>query len=222
MNFCPGCPARLDGIAQVEVGHLAVRSGGSARACGEGETGIPGGQLMTGTRAEAVHEAEVRPGRHGGFHDHRRPGRDFNNHHDEMESTLPVHSPVRAWPTAIVHITELTAADEPQRARPQAPSPPIRLQLAPVRGIAGEQHGTGGGGRRRPGPLCQRRRTAWRGNSVTAATAAQDQRCDHGDQGNSCHPDKPAPGRQPGITPWTVADLIQPSHLLRTVRCTSG
>ncbi len=221
MNFYQGCPACLDGIAQVKVGYLAVGPGGSARARGEGETCIPGGQLISGTRAEAVHEAEVRSGRGGGLHDHRRPGRDFNDHHDETEFALPVRGPVRAWPAVIMHVAELTAADEPQRACPQAPSTPVRPELARVRGIAGEQHRTRGGGRRRPG-CCQRCRTARRGDSVTAAALAQDQGCDHGDQGNnSCCPGKPAPGRQAGIAPWTLADLIQPSHLLRTARCTS-
>jgi hypothetical protein len=220
VNFYPGGPARLDRIAQVKVGYLAVGPGGSARACGEGETGIPGGQLITGTRAEAVHEAEVRPGGGGGLHDHRRPGGDFNNHHNEMEFALPGRSPVRAWPAVKVHVAELTAVDEPHRARLQAPSTPIRPQLARVRRIAGEQHGTGGGGRRRPGD-CERCRTARRGNSVTAAGFTQDQGCDHGDQGNNCSPRNPAPGRQAGIAPWTLADLIQPSHLLRTGRHTS-
>jgi len=130
MNFYQSCPAWLDRIAQVKVGQPAVGAGGSARACGEGETRIPGGQLITGTWAKAVHEAEVRPGRGGGLHDHRRPGRDFNDHHDEMEFALPVHSPVPAWPAAIVHVAELTAADEPQRARLQARSTPIRSKLA--------------------------------------------------------------------------------------------
>jgi len=175
---------------------------------------------MTDPWAEAIHEPEVRPGRSSGFHDHRRPGPDFNNHHDKTESARPVHGPVCDRPLAIVHIAELTAVDEPQRARPQAPSTPIRPQLAPARGIAGEQQRTGSGGRRQPGccPCC---RTARRGNSVTAATAAQDQGCDQGDQGNSCYPGKPGPGRQTGITPWALADLIQPSHPLQTGRCTS-
>jgi len=87
---------------------------------------------MTGARAETIHEAEVRPGDGGGFHNHRRPGHDFNNHHNEMEIAIPVHDPVRAEPVAIVHIAELTAGDEPQRARPQAPSPQAR-KIAAVR-----------------------------------------------------------------------------------------
>jgi hypothetical protein len=55
---------------------------------------------MTGTRAEAIHEAEVRPGHGGGFHNHRRPDHDFNNHHNEMGFAIPVHGPVRAGPVA--------------------------------------------------------------------------------------------------------------------------
>jgi hypothetical protein len=133
---------------------------------------------------------------------------------------VPVHGPVRVWPAAEVRIAELTAVDEPQRARPQAPSTPIWPQLAPVRGIAGEQYGTGSGGRRRPG-CCQRCRTARGGNSVTAATFAQDQGCDHGGQGNSCYPDKPPSGRHAGIGLRTLGYLIQLSHLLRTGRSTS-
>jgi hypothetical protein len=131
-----------------------------------------------------------------------------------MEFAVPVHGPARAGPAAIVHIAELTAGDQPQRARPQARSTPIRPQLARVRRITGEQDGTGGCGRRRP-RYRQRCRAARRGDGVTAA-AAQDQGCDHGDEGNSCCPGKPAPSRQAGIACRTLADLIQPSHLLRT------
>ena len=66
-EFLPGLPGLPDGISQVKVCHLAVGPGGSARACGEGETCIPGGQLISGTRAETVHERKYDRAATAGF-----------------------------------------------------------------------------------------------------------------------------------------------------------
>ena len=48
------------------------------------------------------------------------------------------------------------------------------------------------------------------------AAAGQTKGNDRSDQTYYCQDCKPAPGRQAGIPPGALADLIQPSHLLRT------
>ena len=218
-EFHPGRPAGLDGIAQVKIGELAVQPGNSARACSEGEPCIPGGQLMTDPWAEAIHEPEVRPGRSSGFHDHRRPGPDFNNHHNKTEFAQRCTAGLRPANCHSAH----SRADGRRRTTTGPPASsqhanPAQLTLAAESRVSSNVPGAAVGGS--PGAA----RAAGPRSRKTAAAAPPTRTrvtADQGDQGNSCYPGKPAPGRRTGITPWTLADLIQPSHLLQTGRCTS-
>jgi hypothetical protein len=164
-----GRPSFLHRKAQVEVTHLAVRPASRAWAPGKGETGIASGQLVTGARAEAVHETEVRPGRRGGLHDHERPGPDRHDHLAKTKLAGPLHRRVWVLPAAVAYVALLAGADEPQRARSQAPGTPISAQRALSRGIAGQQDYGAGGSSWRPGRDRARGRAFWRDSNVTPA-----------------------------------------------------
>jgi hypothetical protein len=210
-------PARLDGKTQVKVGHSATGPARPARARDERKTRCPRGPLITGGRTEAIHETEVRPSGSGGLHDHPGPVRDLDNHHAGPTLTGPQRIASPGGRAAIMHISLLAAVDEPQRAGLQASGPPMRTQRTTVRRIAGEQQGTRGGSRRgRPGgqPGCPLRPDS----SMAATPDGQHHRGEGRNQASRCHQHPPAPGRQPDIPLGTLADLVQPSHLLRRAR----
>lgn len=212
-------PARLNGEAQIKVSHLAIGPTSPARARDERKARGPRGPLIIGGRAEAIHEMEVRPRHRGGLHDDRRLGRDLDNHHAGTALTGPQRTAPRGGPAAIMHITLLAAVDKPQRAGPQAPGPPRRTQRAPVRRIAGEQLGTRGRSWRRR-PSRQRNRPPRPDSSMAATPAGQHHRGESSNETSRCHQHhhQPAPGGKPEIPLGTLADLVQPSHLLRHAR----
>jgi len=116
----------LNGKAQVEVSHRTIEAESAPRASRESETCITSRQQIKAARTVAIHEMEVRPGRRSGLDDRRGSCGDFNYHHDELESAVHRHGPGCGLPAAIVHIAELAAVDEPDRASSQARSTPVR------------------------------------------------------------------------------------------------
>ena len=203
--------ACLDGKAQVEIRHLPTGPCIPAGAGDEGKTGIARGQFVATSWAETIYELEIRAGPGGRLQDHSGPELDLHNHYDEVEPTVPLDGAAYSLWAAVAYVAQLAAADEPQRASPHTPGPPMRSQRALGCRAAGEQHGTRSGGRRRR-RKCQRPPPVRRHNRTTATTGHY-QRSDHRGQAGRRGHRQPARRGRPEIPCGTLTDLVQPSHL---------